>query len=258
MLLPSKEYPNHPVETNTPQGHSSLQDAINRIADTIDSIASQPEPTDQRKRAEKDLRAQIEMAKWAKIMTGVTVAQVILTVLSLIAIIITLKHTGDQSKSAKRAIESSERTAIKQLRAYVTVTDAIIENTDNEFLPVVQLSIKNAGQTPAYKVHIRFKYAAQQNGTPSLKLGPLRMNRQPDLGPGAELYRNTIIPSFKWAAMNQRISANTHTFVLFGECTYEDAFEKSHTTEFRFHLPVHNGEVKDGGLAISQDGNRSD
>ena len=124
----------------------------------------------------RDLDAQEGMAFWAKTMFWATVAAVILTFAGIALIWRTLYHTRRAADSAKdmaeesrkatlaavaaakaaeSAVEVTSDTAQRQLRAYVFVVEALRTRRGDTDPWVIQVRIKNFGQTPAYRAQVR-------------------------------------------------------------------------------------------------------
>src|SRR5712671_1328997 len=58
----------------------------------------------------------------------------------------------DASEAASRTVKTMERTAERQLRAYVHVSGAKIVDVGKPDVRTAQVSVRNCGQTPAYNM----------------------------------------------------------------------------------------------------------
>ncbi|MEQ8335125.1 hypothetical protein [Nisaea sp.] len=155
------------------------------------------------------------------------------------------------------AVRVTSKTAKAQLRAYIVVTDIILEEADSEFVPTIQVGIKNVGQTPAYRAKIRYKYSAMRNGKEDFSFENLKFSDLMDIGPDRDLFRQKHIDPNQWGLIIAHIKTGNYTLIVYGECVYFDAFKVRRETKFRFYLPTPNGFPEDGSLAISREGNTS-
>ena len=119
----------------------------------------------------EDLKAQNDMARWAKYMFGATLASVIVTALGLLLIWKTLEqtaiaagHTEDMlveaketTKAALGQVKIAENTAEAQLRPYLEIGPIRITRASDNIV-VGEVVIKNVGQTPAADIKIVCKY----------------------------------------------------------------------------------------------------
>jgi hypothetical protein len=131
----------------------------------------------------------------------------------------------ESADAAKKAIELSDRTAARQLRAYIYLDDGSVTPVQNQTLTAV-IKLKNYGQTPAYNVTT---ISAMGAGPPGLK-GPGLPLLQRDVdksktitGPGG--YTRTFAKS---APLNQAEIDMLNSGLLIpyvtSEVRYEDAF----------------------------------
>jgi hypothetical protein len=201
---------------------------------------------------------QFNMAIAAKRQADATDELLGITKLEIGLLVGTFLLSGIATIAAVCAVQITSNTSKAQLRAYVVVTDITLTNADNEYVPIIEAILKNTGQTPAYNARIRLKYSAMLNGREAFDLSGIKFNNLTDIGPGMPIYRTVEINPRQWELISAHLKTDEYTLYVFGECTYTDAFKKRHTTEFRFNLPMPNGVIEDGSLAISPDGNRSD
>ena len=140
-------------------------------------------------------------------------------------------------KAADAAIESNtiaNGAAEKQLRAYVTLTSACaLQYTPRKFR--ASLTVKNAGQTPAYKVMSKstaiFK-PKTYSGKFDLSQETYTNGKEMTSGPGREW---TINVDYNLQKTDEP-GFNAHTSVIwvFGQIVYVDAFGNERFTNFRF------------------------
>jgi hypothetical protein len=147
-------------------------------------------------------------------------------------------------------------TTRRQLRAYVFVSRAEIVDLDAG-MPIVQVDIRNTGQTPAYNVtHVwrcgSFPY-------PLTEKLPLPREAEPiawaHLGPGAMVRVHRTADRLLTYGNAER-SNRPLAFYVYGEIAYRDAFRKIRTTRYVF---FHEGlpRIGPGHLMAHQRGNEA-
>jgi len=239
----------------------TIQDAINRVAAALEAIQEQTEPAEQRHRAEKDLGAQLDMARWACVMVWVGMIQALVTLGSLFFIWKTLEHTADQARSAKRAIESSEKTAIKQLRAYVTVKQSGISDLIDGGAFIAFAELHNSGQTPARDVRSVFgtllaKYPPEDDKI-DFSVDRTKGFSRCLLGPGDKHVVNIERSATPLSHRDYIALKNGQMAVyLIGEIRYFDAFsEKERVTTFCGFCSGDNINGTKGTVSMMDQGN---
>jgi hypothetical protein len=137
-------------------------------------------------------------------------------------------------KQTDQLIETMRDTAMRELRAYVCMSEAMIEFRQ-ERAPEVQVHIKNCGKTPAYDVEMWIGVALGQYP------GPLTLPPPPEgfrkskslLAPGekphAIVFRHSVIPEDQMPIFG----TSELTMFVYGEITYRDAFGKQRITRYR-------------------------
>jgi hypothetical protein len=129
----------------------------------------------------------------------------------------------DSAKAAKDAVELSDKTAIRQLRAYVYLrVDAHIYPPSGE-IPnryAISLVIKNSGRTWARNVHIKLARIENPVGDP---FDAAELQKQKTealvLGPGEEL---TLQFTDVYLTELPDLKEGTKTYVFVAAVTYED------------------------------------
>ena len=89
--------------------------------------------------------------------------QNLLNAWALGAVIATLLATGAAALAAWQTVSTMRHTAERQLRAYLGMSEGVIENFAVNTRPRVRLVVKNFGQTPAK----RFRYWAEMQFAPT-------------------------------------------------------------------------------------------
>jgi hypothetical protein len=147
------------------------------------------------------------------------------------------------------------RTTRAQLRAYVFISGAHLENIGVGQIPYAQLTIKNSGQTPAYKMT---QWAMVGIGKFPLETHPTTNESEPmperPLPPQAEIPLQS--PKYKTplnAEMLDELSKGMLAIYVTGEIRYRDAFKKKCCTRY---LLYSGGSIGfSGQLAAYKDGN---
>jgi hypothetical protein len=166
-----------------------------------------------------------------------------------------IKESAD---AARDAVKLADRTAERQLRAYVGVTEPLIQNVGVNQVPNVTFRIRNYGRTPARKVRY---WAEFEIGAYPLKM-PLNMGEpapqaliiNPQDGFKPNLQRQA--PLNGQQAIN--IQAGSERMYLWGIITYEDVFEHPRTTKFRMMYGgpqiIGSGNI----MALAEEGSEAD
>jgi hypothetical protein len=130
----------------------------------------------------------------------------------------------------------------RRLRAYVFVSGAEIVDLDKGSVPVVKLEIKNAGQTPAYRLSHVWRCGTYSH--PLDEKLPLPHKAEPmswaHLGPGAaaSVSRSADIPCVN--SLNGVAGALPNhpvAFYVYGEIVYRDAFHQRRFTRYLLFQP---------------------
>ncbi len=147
------------------------------------------------------------------------------------------------------------RTTRRQLRAYVFISGAHLENIGIGQIPCAQLTIKNFGQTPAYKMT---QWAMVGIGKFPLESHPSTNENEPmperPLPPQDEIPLQS--PKYKEplnAEMLDELSKGMLAIYVAGEVRYRDAFKKKWRTRY---LLYSGGSIGlSGKLAAYKEGN---
>jgi hypothetical protein len=137
-------------------------------------------------------------------------------------------------KQTNDVIEIMRDTAARELRAYVCMSEAMIEFRQ-ERAPEVQVHIKNCGKTPAYDVEMWIGVALGPYP------GPITLSPPPE---GFKKSKSLLAPGEKPHAMVFRHPVMTEqqmsilgtsqlTMFVYGDIRYRDAFGKQRITRYR-------------------------
>ncbi|MDT8758246.1 hypothetical protein MZO42_06010 [Sphingomonas psychrotolerans] len=141
-------------------------------------LISNPQPTDDIERANRELAAQENTAAWAFWMTLVTGGQLLLSGLGLGALLATIKQGRDALKRATEANELARAAHVTETRPWLVFElgkDIAFEFEGagkSGLAPPLDIPIKitNIGHTPASNVN--YRYATFRSDTPDLQYKP--------------------------------------------------------------------------------------
>jgi hypothetical protein len=167
--------------------------------------------------------------------------------------------------STRRLVRGAQETAQRQLRAYVFVESASITHVDNnEGVPEVVVTVRNFGQTPAYKLAnltclALCPHPAPPHITAAMEQDMLAdITASTDMGPGhfqqAPVSTNLGRP-FTEEEM-QGLASGKYVIYVYGRVRYVDAFGNKQLTKYRFMTGGEAG-VRGGQLAGCEEGNEA-
>lgn len=157
----------------------------------------------------------------------------------------TAQAAKDSAEAAKEAVTLSDKTAGRQLRAYVSADKGVItiEGTKIECF----FSLKNSGQTPAYKLSTKPKIVINRTpDNPVFATINREINMGAIIGPGGEFEINGKFD----LAINApdaelvkillgSIDDGSTILYIYGRVDYEDVFDKFRTLYYRFKAVKH-------------------
>jgi hypothetical protein len=159
--------------------------------------------------------------------------------------------------AARDAVTLADKTAERQLRAYVLIYDSQICLKEN-MLVVAGVGYKNSGQTPARDVVVWTKIEGRPYpliGT----LGSIKAENASRAPIGAGGVANMEIPAGGSLTSEQLdgIQKGTKAIYVWGEITYRDIFDAEHRTKFArfYHGPLSSAPVQ---MFVSPEGNEDD
>jgi hypothetical protein len=143
-----------------------------------------------------------------------------------------------------------------QLRAYVTVESGQIHAVAGE-APKAQVTVKNYGQTPAYKFRLvgGMGMAQSFDALPPPTGDP--RGTQGVLAPTGVFQWFMVAPMVLSTEAYDQLSAGNLTLFVYGEVNYEDAFGNPRTLKFRAMFGGPAG-VQSNQLASCAEGNEAD
>jgi hypothetical protein len=175
-----------------------------------------------------DLQAQQEMADWALVMALATVAGLAASGVGLWALFRTLDATREANNVLQRSAE-------RQLRAYVQPIDLELQDFVVGKLTRVEWKLKNFGQTPAYNV----RYISEIFYPPAPGKQAVRFQKRfstaksmvvaPSVAHTVQIKLKNPLPQATYDA----VKAGTQIIIFAGCITYLDAFKRRRRTVFR-------------------------
>jgi hypothetical protein len=161
--------------------------------------------------------------------------------------------------AAKEALALSNKTAERQLRAYVHIHDVRMSEMNSGFDPNIQIVLKNFGQTPAREITNTCNVVAVATQPMESIFKPGNIYELADLAPGQQVFSQTTLPSNQWATWKPNIITKTLSVYVFGRIDYVDAFGESRFSEYRLRLPIDTrGIIDESSLVMdNRAGNRT-
>jgi len=134
--------------------------------------------------------------------------------------------------ATKRLVRGAEKTAERQLRAYVINWRAIISNVTAGEIPEVEIEVKNFGQTPAYRVrHVARITLAIFPLIEDLALPPALSRIT--VGPGSIFFLRARLSEPLGADHVDGLKSGELAIYVVGEIRYVDAFARDRWTNYR-------------------------
>lgn len=222
-----------------------------------------------------DLIQQTRSADAAQAVVALTYEQSRIAVVSLIVGFFTLsaailaayyaRHAATQTKrgasAAKRAVAVARDTAGQQLRAYVSVTHVSLAPLATGKPIKHEVTVKNAGQTPAYKLIAWSKLVISEREHVADLAGPTDKEAvaQMHLGPNAEIIITPINKIDELSSMDYKaLYSGQKTLIGYGEVHYIDHSGAERSGRFRSVCGGVYGVPSDGKMAMSAEGNDYD
>jgi hypothetical protein len=150
----------------------------------------------------------------------------------------------------------ASKTAKRQLRAYVSISQTEISNIMSGENLAAKVVIKNFGQTPAYNVVMSVGVDTVRFPLTTALPSPNFRHKLPNIGPGGERTHrfegDEPIP-VEWRA---RFEQKTSAVYVYGKIKYRDAFAARRFTDFRLYKGGDSG-VSGPELNFSPDGNKA-
>jgi hypothetical protein len=164
-------------------------------------------------------------------------------------------------RSTDRLVHGAEDTATRQLRAYVFVAEAEIVGLGT-LVPMVNITIRNTGQTPAYDVIMSAMAKAFNSEQVAVfdEAKPDENSSRFVFGPSAHGRRTVELAAFLGQPEQRTALQSRNGPILFvwGVITYRDEFSADRETEFRLEIGGRHGWPADNRMSVSPHGNRAE
>jgi len=169
-----------------------------------------------------------------------------------------LKEARRTADAMTAQVEVSRTAAERQLRAYLSVRNAMAMGIKPERLPTFGIEIKNQGETPAYDVRIR---SATLWTTESPERAVVHFTEPSKMGTMSggddRTYRSRTAENAWPPGLYEAVMSEQAVLVYSGVITYRDIFRKVRRTTFMGYMEAH--DIVDGSavLSLTKRGNRS-
>jgi hypothetical protein len=150
-------------------------------------------------------------------------------------VIVTAMATATAAWYARKQWETSVDNGHRQLRAYVFPDQANLVWQGTAKPTVAEITIRNSGQTPAYKVSTASMVGVREyplRGTLSV---PLVKSEPTVIAPGASATLSDSMAQSLTAEQLTAIQKGTQAIYAFGEIAYTDAFGECRMTRYRLY-----------------------
>jgi hypothetical protein len=166
----------------------------------------------------------------------------------------------DQHDRLKETIDHAKDSSERQLRAYILVEATGLEDLVDGGSPRAAVTFRNVGQTPAYEVVCHGRMAIcpfpLQEDLPALNWSEVRRSKEP-LGPTLKRSKTEVgFPVLGEVPHLFGLRSGDWAIYVYGEIRYKDAFDKPHTTKYRFFSGGLIGI--ESGLTAYHEGNEAD
>ena len=160
------------------------------------------------------------------------------------------------AQAARQTFQTLEDIGERQLRAYVSVSEAYISSATGKTPPTISLEVRNFGQTPAYDLI----WLASYTVSPEPDAAPFALHREvppskSTLFPATTTSKTIILPGWK-PDYGEMISAGKAAVYAFGEISYTDAFGKKRRVAYRLKHGGSQG-VRPEKLYPTEEGNEA-
>lgn len=232
-------------------------------------------------RAEYDLIAQNQAARWTAIAGGAAALGLLVSIIGVALVYITfseqraanklaredadaaekstleaLKIAKSNAAAAKELVRVSFDTAEKQIRAYITVERITIEGVALNGKPTVTLCLCNKGQTPAWideaELNVRVKPVSFESAATPIFSPVENESSQSIIGAGGSHLQQSTSPEKLDADLWAAVNAGEMAIYAFGFVRYRDVYMQVHHTHYRLTCDRSSGY---GKLHFSRKGN---
>jgi hypothetical protein len=151
-------------------------------------------------------------------------------------------------------VKISEDTERRQLRAYVFAIKATMKDFEHGKKPNVRITVRNTGQTPAYRMNIESAIVPREIPLKGPLPTPAQYVANFTLGPASEFYPILTASDFLVPELSAQVLRDNAAYFVYGRINYIDAFGTKRYTDFKLIFDSENLR-SDGALAMTEDGN---
>ena len=174
----------------------------------------------------------------------------------------TAQLAEDAKATGARTITTMEDTAKRQLRAYVFPIHSGLSNLVVGGVPAFHVTIKNSGQTPAYRVKHRaagwITTYPIEGAFPEIPPPGEQMVSTNNLGPGGDQVKNGNCSDVPLTAGTMSdLEKGKSAIYVYGEINFRDAFGKDRWVNYRHMTGGSVGFRRDGFIVHCEDGNET-
>lgn len=159
--------------------------------------------------------------------------------------------------ATRQLVIGAEKTAERQLRAYVMIESIRLEGLQVGSCPRATVTVKNSGTTPARSVthwsKLVFSKFPNMSDMAMAIPNPPRFPESP-MAPGGKLFMSSGLDRPLDEPTLAALTSEKYAFYLIGEIRYEDAFGMKRETNF--HLFCNGPNVETGAMSNYSRGNR--
>ena len=217
-----------------------------------DCIHQEIESAKEHARANQDLEAQQTMALFTKIMGATAVVGVFLGLGSVVLIYLTLAETQKLATETTRLGEA-------QVRAYLAITSAFVDNFAVGKKPKLHIAIKNSGQSPAwgYRTVRTVGFINTDPEKENITIIGEVIPSKSDVGAGVTVYMNELIPREVSEDDVRGVKAGEYSFVVGGISCYTTVFGQKRKTVFKLRSVYYSEKEERVILSACAKNNRS-
>lgn len=209
---------------------------IRRIAAALEAANAHPNANAEEQRAKDNLKAQQDMAKWARIMLFIAGTEIAITALGVVLVGFTLSAARRSAIAAEKSVKVTRNIGRAQSRAYLSAEGA--DMYTQALSGRITIHIKNTGDTPAQWVEVESNARLVEVGSKAsdIRLNPRGTVQQWPLDP-ADGKEFTCTPDCGGITLNEMIEravGEKKSVVFQGAVRWKTVFEETYESTFFF------------------------
>lgn len=198
-------------------------------------------------RSEQDLDAQRDMARWARLLLVVSLAQIPLGIAGLFALIYTIRQGREANDIARDSIK-------KQIRPYLAIQDLFVVDLSLGQSPNFKVKVINKGQSGAFKgtcLYTLTRAMGVQKDAP-IYFSDKKTRKLGTIAPDGFMNLSLGRPTEWTTNQSQAIIDGDVTIFFTGVLSYRDSFGRRYLTTFHAYTDCRNPS---GQMQLSERGN---